>query len=375
MTRLPVCSNLFRFSNIRLPHRMLRRLLLAVPIVLAFVWLGCDTPPLVDMVNAESALSNARSGHAKKYAKDELESAEVALQKAREEMAFQQGRLSVMRSYDLTDTLIAYARMLMQTAEDSAKLRREVALANAEHELKILTEDLNNWRESLDSKLTLYRAEKLWTMAQMSQATAMSLLRQEDLEGALDTGQECREQLAALRTSINHHDADELERIRAAKGWVSNTLSDSRRNGNVAIIVDKEEHRLHIFDGGKKLKTYKVDLGFNAAYQKMFAGDGATPEGTYRVTEVKHSSRYYKALLLNYPNDDDKRRFAANKRNGRISKRAGIGKLIEIHGHGGQNKNWTDGCVALADNDMLELMKYARVGTPVTIVRKLEGVQ
>ena len=375
MTRLPACSNLSRFSNIRLPHRMLRRLLLAVPIVLAFVWLGCDTPPLVDMVNAESALSNARSGHAKKYAKDELESAEVALQKAREEMAFQQGRLSVMRSYDSTDTLIAYARMLMQTAEDSAKLRREVALANAEHELKILTEDLNNWRESLDSKLTLYRAEKLWTMAQMSQATAMSLLRQEDLEGALETGQECREQLAALRTSINHHDADELERIRAAKGWVSNTLSDSRRNGNVAIIVDKEEHRLHIFDGGKKLKTYKVDLGFNAAYQKMFAGDGATPEGTYRVTEVKHSSRYYKALLLNYPNDDDKRRFAANKRNGRISKRAGIGKLIEIHGHGGQNKNWTDGCVALADNDMLELMKYARVGTPVTIVRKLEGVQ
>ncbi len=354
---------------------MLRRLFLVAPIVLAFVWLGCDTPPLVDMVNAESALYNARNGHAKKFAKDELESAEVALQKAREEMAFQQGRLSVMRNYDSTDTLIAYARTLMQAADDSANQRRNVALANAEHELQILTEDLNNWRDALDAKLTLYRAEKLWTMAQMSQATAMSLLKQEDLEGALETGQECREQLAALRIAINHHDADELDRIRAAKGWVSNTLADSRRNGSVAIIVDKEEHRLHIYDGGKKLKTYKVDLGFNAAYQKMFAGDGATPEGTYRVTEVKHSSRYYKALLLNYPNDDDKKRFAANKRNGRISKRAGIGKLIEIHGHGGQNKNWTDGCVALADNDMLELMKYARVGTPVTIVRKLEGVQ
>lgn len=354
---------------------MPRRLILVATIACAAVWLGCDTPPLADMVRAESALSNARGSHAKKYANDELESAEVALQKAREEMAFQQGRMSIFRRYDSADTLIAYARQLVQAAEDSAKVRRDTALAHAQTELEDLTRDLNEWRQSLDDNLTLYRAEKLWTLAQMSQATAMSLLAQEDIDGALGAGQECRDQLTALRVAINHHDADELERIRAAKSWVANTISDSRRNGTVAIIVDKEENRLHIYDNGKKLRSYKCDLGFNAAYQKMFAGDGATPEGTYRVTEVKHSSRYYKALLLNYPNDDDRKRFAANKRNGRISKRAGIGRLIEIHGHGGQNKNWTDGCVALADNDMLELMKYARTGTPVTIVRKLEAVQ
>lgn len=327
------------------------------------------------MVRAESALSNARGNGSKKFAKDELELAEVALQKAREEMAFQQGRMSLFRNYNIADTLIAYAHSLTQIAEDSSRVRRETALNYANTELTDLTEDLNSWRKALDDKLTLYRAEKLWTMAQMSQATAMSLLQQEDLEGALASGQECREQLAALRDAINHHDADEMERIRAAKTWVATTLSDSRRNGSVAIIVDKEENRMHLFDGGKKLKTYKCDLGFNAAYQKMFAGDGATPEGRYKVSKINKASRYYKALLLNYPNDEDKKRFAANKRSGRISSRAGIGKLIEIHGHGGQNKNWTDGCVALADHDMLELMKYATVGTPVTIVRKLEGIQ
>lgn len=327
------------------------------------------------MVRAESALSNARVNGPRKYAKDELEMAEVALQKAREEMAFQQGKMSLFRNYNSADTLIAYARMLTQAAEDSAKIRRETALEQANTELTDLMEDLNSWRKALDDKLTLYRAEKLWTLAQMSQATAMSLLQQEDIEAALASGQECREQLAALRIAINNHDADELERIRAAKSWVANTLADSRRNGSVAIIVDKEENRVHLYDGGKKLKSYRCDLGFNAAYQKMFAGDGATPEGRYRVSKVNHASRYYKALLLNYPNDDDKKRFAANKRTGRISSRAGIGKLIEIHGHGGQNKNWTDGCVALADNDMIDLMRYATVGTPVTIVRKLEGVQ
>jgi len=352
---------------------MKRRWLLIVPLLLTIFWQGCDTPPLADMVRTESALSNARSGHPLKYAKHEMDAAEVAVQKAREEMAYQQGRLSIMRNYDSTDSLLAFALSLIQAAEDSARIRREEALAHANTELTDLAADILEWRQSLDEKLTLYRAEKLYTLAQMTQATAMSLLKQEDIDGALDAAQECRTQLVALRDVINHHDADELERIRVAKRWVANTLADSRSSGGTAIIVDKEENELHLYDGGKKVKTYRCDLGFNAAYQKMFAGDGATPEGTYRVSEVKHSSRYFKALLLNYPNDDDKKRFAANKKSGRISKRAGIGRLIEIHGHGGQNKNWTDGCVALADRDMLEIMKYARVGTPVTIVRKLEG--
>ncbi len=353
---------------------MLRRVLLAAPIALALFWLGCDTPPLADMVRAESALSNLRESFAKKYAKDELEAAEAALQTAREEMAFQQGRLSIMRKYNSADSLIALARALSQQANDSAHVRRAVALTRARTELGDLTEDLGHWRKSLDHKLTLYHAEKLWSLAQMSQATAMSLLAQEDLEGALNAGQECRDHLAALRESINNHGIDDQERIRIAKSWVSRTISESRTSGSIALIVDKEMHELHLIEDGKKTKTFKCDLGFNAAYQKMFAGDGATPEGVYRVTEVKHSSRYYKALLLNYPNEDDKKRFAANKRSGRISSRAAIGKLIEIHGHGGQNKNWTDGCVALADEDMLKLMKIAQVGTPVTIVRKLEGL-
>ncbi|MCB1059716.1 MAG: L,D-transpeptidase family protein [Calditrichaeota bacterium] len=354
---------------------MLRPTVLLTLILSAVLWLGCDTPPLADMVRAESAISNLRDGYASKYAKEELESAELALQKAREEMAYQQGRLSILRGYDSADSLISYARSLAQIANDSAHVRRAESLRLARTELDDLTRNLESWRKSLDVKLTVYRAEKLWSLAQMSQATAVSLLEQEDVDGALDAAQECRDQLSALRDAINNHDADAQERIQVAKKWVNATVSESKKNRSIAIIVDKEEHKLHLIDGGRKIKSYECDLGFNAAYQKMFAGDGATPEGTYRVSEVKQSSRYYKALLLNYPNDDDKKRFAANKRNGRISSRAGIGKLIEIHGHGGQNKNWTDGCVALADNDMLDLMKFARVGTPVTIVRKLEGLQ
>mgnify|MGYP003445634820 CR=1 FL=1 len=46
--------------------------------------------------------------------------------------------------------------------------------------------------------------------------------------------------------------------------------------------------------------------------------DGAVPEGRYHVAAKKGrgATKYYKALLLNYPNDADRRAFAASKRDG-----------------------------------------------------------
>ena len=92
---------------------------------------------------------------------------------------------------------------------------------------------------------------------------------------------------------------------------------------------------------------------------KRVAGDGATPEGVYRVTRKKSGgeTRYYKALLLSYPNAEDRERFERERALGRIAADALIGSLIEIHGEGGRGKNWTDGCVALTNDEMDELFE------------------
>jgi murein L,D-transpeptidase YafK len=83
-------------------------------------------------------------------------------------------------------------------------------------------------------------------------------------------------------------------------------------------------------------------------------------------------SRYYKALMLNYPNDDDRRRFRKQVLSGALSPRSRIGGLIEIHGHGGRGTDWTDGCVALTNEDMDQLMLSASMGMDVTIVRRAD---
>jgi murein L,D-transpeptidase YafK len=111
-------------------------------------------------------------------------------------------------------------------------------------------------------------------------------------------------------------------------------------------------------------------LGANSINQKLHAGDRTTPEGLYRITKKKGrgASKYYLALLLDYPNAEDRLRFARAKERGQLTGRTGIGGLIEIHGEGGKGFDWTDGCLAASNEDMQLLYNEARVGTVVAIV-------
>ncbi len=156
--------------------------------------------------------------------------------------------------------------------------------------------------------------------------------------------------------------------------WASQTIADSRASGEAALLVDKLRRRVVLYRAGHAEASFPAELGANGLRRKEHAGDRATPEGRYRIVQTKegHATRYIKALLLNYPNDEDRMRFELAKRRGMISARAGIGNLIEIHGDGGEGRDWTDGCIALKDSDIAWLFTHVRVGTPVTIVGTYE---
>jgi murein L,D-transpeptidase YafK len=118
------------------------------------------------------------------------------------------------------------------------------------------------------------------------------------------------------------------------------------------------------------VKTFVAELGTNWTADKSRSGDAATPEGRYKVVQKKGAghSIYYKALLLDYPNAEDRAAFARAKRRGEIPRDATPGGLIEIHGDGGKGRDWTRGCVAVSNDDMDDVFRRAKVGTPVTIV-------
>lgn len=167
-----------------------------------------------------------------------------------------------------------------------------------------------------------------------------------------------------------HSRFGEPRNLRLWRSWVEETIAASRESGEPAIVVDKLKRTLFLYDDGRRVASFPAELGARGLRQKLHAGDQATPEGRYRVVDARDSRRtkFYKALLLDYPNAEDRARFQFLRRAGQVPRRAGPGSLIEIHGEGGKDDDWTDGCVALSNTDMDRVFARARVGTRVTIV-------
>jgi lipoprotein-anchoring transpeptidase ErfK/SrfK len=134
------------------------------------------------------------------------------------------------------------------------------------------------------------------------------------------------------------------------------------------IVVKKNQRKLFLYQQGELLKTYPVDLGKSPKGPKICQGDMRTPEGEYKIIAKKDQGQtnFSQALLLNYPNELDRRRYELAVENGLLPRETGIGGMIEIHGEG-IGFDWTKGCIALLNPYMKELFNQVPVGTTVEI--------
>ncbi|KAB2957816.1 MAG: L,D-transpeptidase [Thermoanaerobaculia bacterium] len=209
------------------------------------------------------------------------------------------------------------------------------------------------------------RASLKWELAER-------YARDGQLERALAEAEQARSFSAVVHASFTdlHARFRDPKNLRLWRRLVEETVALSREERTTAFVVDKLNRKLYVYSNGKRAGVFPAELGAKGLRRKMHSGDQATPEGRYRVVEVRGPGRtkYHKALLIDYPNAEDRARYAFGRRSGQVPQRAGIGSLIEIHGDGGQGRDWTDGCVALANRDMDRVFAQARVGTPVTIV-------
>ena len=134
------------------------------------------------------------------------------------------------------------------------------------------------------------------------------------------------------------------------------------------IVIEKKKRTLTLMDGAKILKTYKVALGGQPIGAKDRLGDHKTPEGIYSVDAKNPNSQFYKALHISYPNQADRvnaRKLGVNP-----------GGDVEIHGLGAKwgwigakhrLTDWTDGCIALTNEEIDEIYPLVKVGTLVEI--------
>jgi murein L,D-transpeptidase YafK len=134
------------------------------------------------------------------------------------------------------------------------------------------------------------------------------------------------------------------------------------------VVVRKAERKLYLYSGSQLLGSYKVELGLAPVGQKEREHDFRTPEGHYYLARRNTRSDFFLAIQVSYPNKEDEMRARKN--------RWAPGGLIMIHGLPNTLKHpasyyassdWTDGCIALSNSDMVEVWMRTQDNIPIDI--------
>jgi murein L,D-transpeptidase YafK len=134
------------------------------------------------------------------------------------------------------------------------------------------------------------------------------------------------------------------------------------------IVVRKADRRMDLLREGAIIASYRVSLGLAPSGHKQREGDFRTPEGSYRLTRRNARSDFFLAVQVSYPEPGD---LVLARRHGWSP-----GGLIMVHGLPNAlkyprdrylNTDWTDGCIALSNEDMLDFWLLTGQGTPIEI--------
>jgi murein L,D-transpeptidase YafK len=149
----------------------------------------------------------------------------------------------------------------------------------------------------------------------------------------------------------------------AAKAGASSVLMADK------LVVRKAERRLYVMRAGQVLKEYRVALGLSPSGHKQQEGDYKTPEGSYRLIRRNPRSDFFLSMEISYPNAKDAAR----------AQRQGVrpGGAIMLHGWPNnprkgaeyyKSADWTDGCIAVSNSDMVEIWLMTPLETPIDIL-------
>jgi murein L,D-transpeptidase YafK len=134
------------------------------------------------------------------------------------------------------------------------------------------------------------------------------------------------------------------------------------------VVIEKDARQLHLLQGGEIFRTFRIALGIRPIGDKRREGDFKTPEGRYILDRRNPDSEFFLSIHISYPNAADRREAAA----------LGVdpGGAIMIHGQPNvptrsetyyRTQDWTNGCVAVSNSDMIDIWLMTGENTPIEI--------
>ena len=134
------------------------------------------------------------------------------------------------------------------------------------------------------------------------------------------------------------------------------------------VIIDKSDRELHLLNGGEIFRTFKIALGIRPDGDKKKEGDFKTPEGRYLLDLRNPNSDYFLSIHVSYPS-------AVDRQEAKLS-RVSPGGAIMIHGQPNEpsrsetyykTQDWTNGCIAVSNSDMIDIWLMTGDNTPIEI--------
>lgn len=134
------------------------------------------------------------------------------------------------------------------------------------------------------------------------------------------------------------------------------------------VVVHKANRKMELFRDGTLVASYKISLGLVPTGTKQREGDYRTPEGSYRLTRRNAQSDFFLAVQVSYPEATD---LAIARKNGWAPGGSimvhGLPNLLKYSRERYLSTDWTDGCIALSNEDMLDFWLLTGNGTPIEI--------
>lgn len=134
------------------------------------------------------------------------------------------------------------------------------------------------------------------------------------------------------------------------------------------VKIDKSSRKMYLIQEYRIMKQYNISLGLTPKGHKKQQGDKRTPEGRYILDMINEQSSYYRSIRINYPNTSD---ISHAKQRG-----VNPGGQIMIHGQKNgkspypsykQKNDWTNGCIAISNQEIDEFLRLVKIGTPIDI--------
>ena len=134
------------------------------------------------------------------------------------------------------------------------------------------------------------------------------------------------------------------------------------------VLIVKAERKLHLIKDGEAFRTFNIALGIRPEGDKQREGDFRTPEGEYRLDMRNPNSEYFLSIRVSYPDANDIRDAR--------SKGVDPGGAIMIHGQPNmpsrseafyRTQDWTNGCIAVSNSDMIDIWLMTGENTPIEI--------